>query len=82
MEITLKGQSDGKSFDQGSVRFVGTATTVIQYGGITILTDPNFLHAGEQIHIGYGIDQHAPDESGAGNRATPRPRFMHIVAYA
>ncbi len=39
----------------GSLLFVGTATTIIRFGGITILTDPNFLHRGEKIHIGYGI---------------------------
>jgi L-ascorbate metabolism protein UlaG (beta-lactamase superfamily) len=35
--------------------FVGTATTVIRYGGFTILTDPNFLHAGDHAHLGYGM---------------------------
>src|SRR5689334_19194965 len=39
----------------GSVQFIGTATTLIRYQGLTILTDPNFLHRGEQIHIGYGM---------------------------
>jgi hypothetical protein len=29
----------------GSVFFIGTATTVISYNGIRILTDPNFLRA-------------------------------------
>jgi L-ascorbate metabolism protein UlaG (beta-lactamase superfamily) len=38
----------------GSILFIGTATTLIRYGGMTILTDPNFLHRGEQVHIGYG----------------------------
>ncbi|MFN7994850.1 MAG: MBL fold metallo-hydrolase [Bryobacteraceae bacterium] len=39
----------------GSVRFIGTATTLIECAGMTILTDPNFLHRGEQVHIGYGL---------------------------
>lgn len=39
----------------GSVLFIGTATTLIRFGGMTILTDPNFLHRGEQVHIGYGM---------------------------
>ena len=39
----------------GSVQFIGTATTLIRYQGMTILTDPNFLHRGEQVHIGYGM---------------------------
>ena len=42
-------------FNQGSIFFVGTATTIIRYGGFTLLTDPNFLHAGEHVHLGYGM---------------------------
>ena len=41
--------SDGSSF------FVGTATTLIRFGGFSILTDPNFLHQGEKVHLGYGL---------------------------
>ncbi|MDT5103152.1 MAG: hypothetical protein QOI25_665 [Mycobacterium sp.] len=29
-----------------TVTFVGNATTLISAGGITVLTDPNFLHRG------------------------------------
>lgn len=39
----------------GSIFFVGTATTIIRYAGFTILTDPNFLHRGEQVRLGYGL---------------------------
>jgi L-ascorbate metabolism protein UlaG (beta-lactamase superfamily) len=39
----------------GTVQFIGTATVLIRYQGITILTDPNFLHRGERIHLGYGM---------------------------
>src|SRR3954452_16586300 len=35
--------------------FVGNATTVIRYGGFTLLTDPNFLPKGRRVHLGYGI---------------------------
>ena len=41
--------------DEGSVFFVGTATVIIRFAGFTILTDPNFLHAGDHAHIGYGM---------------------------
>src|SRR3954470_22221231 len=41
--------------ETGSILFVGTATTVITCGGFTILTDPNFLHAGDHAHLGYGL---------------------------
>jgi L-ascorbate metabolism protein UlaG (beta-lactamase superfamily) len=40
---------------EGSVQFIGTATVIIRFQGFTILTDPNFLHKGGQVHLGYGI---------------------------
>jgi len=39
----------------GQVTFVGTATTLLRLGGFTLLTDPNFLHAGEHAYLGYGL---------------------------
>jgi|KBSMisStandDraft_5_1062788.scaffolds.fasta_scaffold27211_3 L-ascorbate metabolism protein UlaG (beta-lactamase superfamily) len=39
----------------GSITFVGTATVIIRYGDLTILTDPNFLHKGDHVHLGYGL---------------------------
>ena len=39
----------------GSVFFVGTATVILRCAGFTILTDPNFLHAGDHVHLGYGL---------------------------
>jgi hypothetical protein len=39
----------------GSVFFVGTATVIIRYGELTIMTDPNFLHEGDHVHLGYGL---------------------------
>jgi L-ascorbate metabolism protein UlaG (beta-lactamase superfamily) len=39
----------------GSIYFIGTATVLLRYGGFTILTDPNFLHRGDHVHLGYGM---------------------------
>jgi L-ascorbate metabolism protein UlaG (beta-lactamase superfamily) len=39
----------------GELLFIGTATTLIRFGGFTLLTDPNFLHSGDSIHVGYGL---------------------------
>jgi L-ascorbate metabolism protein UlaG (beta-lactamase superfamily) len=38
-----------------SLTFVGTATTILRLGSITLLTDPNFLHRGEAAYLGYGM---------------------------
>lgn len=51
----LPGGVDRNALKHGSVFFVGTATTVIKYGGFNILTDPNFLHAGNHVHVGFGV---------------------------
>jgi L-ascorbate metabolism protein UlaG (beta-lactamase superfamily) len=40
---------------EGSVQFIGTATVLIRYQDFTILTDPNFLHKGDHVHLGYGL---------------------------
>src|ERR1044072_6258394 len=53
--LSLGGTADPTALREGSVFFVGTATTLIRYGGLTILTDPNFLHAGDHVHLGYGL---------------------------
>jgi L-ascorbate metabolism protein UlaG (beta-lactamase superfamily) len=53
--LTLPRKNDDPDFGRGSIFFVGTATVVIRYAGFTILTDPNFLHAGDHVHLGYGL---------------------------
>jgi L-ascorbate metabolism protein UlaG (beta-lactamase superfamily) len=47
--------SDRADFDEGEVYFIGNATTLIRFGGLTILTDPAFLHKGEHVDLGHGI---------------------------
>ena len=53
--LVLPRRNEDADFESGSVFFVGTATVVIRYAGFTILTDPNFLHAGDHVHLGYGL---------------------------
>lgn len=49
------GVGAAPDFGGGSIFFVGTATVILRYAGFTILTDPNFLHAGDHVHLGYGL---------------------------
>jgi L-ascorbate metabolism protein UlaG (beta-lactamase superfamily) len=53
--IVLPGEDQTSDPQQGSLFFVGNATVLLRCGGFTILTDPNFLHQGEHVHLGYGI---------------------------
>jgi L-ascorbate metabolism protein UlaG (beta-lactamase superfamily) len=39
----------------GRILFIGTATTLIQAAGFTILTDPNFLHRGDRAYLRMGL---------------------------
>jgi L-ascorbate metabolism protein UlaG (beta-lactamase superfamily) len=48
-------ESQSADLSNGSIFFVGTATVILRYAGFTILTDPNFLHAGDHVHLGYGL---------------------------
>ncbi|MEW6267665.1 MAG: MBL fold metallo-hydrolase [Thermodesulfobacteriota bacterium] len=41
--------------EKGTILFIGTATVLLQYAGFTVLTDPNFLHRGEYVRLGYGL---------------------------
>jgi L-ascorbate metabolism protein UlaG (beta-lactamase superfamily) len=46
---------DTAGFDEGEIYFIGNATTLIRFAGLTILTDPAFLHKGEHVDLGHGI---------------------------
>jgi L-ascorbate metabolism protein UlaG (beta-lactamase superfamily) len=39
----------------GELTFIGTATVLMRYAGLTMLTDPNFLHRGERAYVGMGV---------------------------
>lgn len=41
--------------ENASLFFVGTATTILEWEGLRLMTDPNFLHAGDHVHLGPGV---------------------------
>lgn len=49
------GTTAGAQAAGGSIQFIGTATVLIRYQGLSILTDPNFLHKGEHVYLGSGL---------------------------
>src|SRR4051812_44739284 len=53
--LDLPGRLSDDVHTGGEVTFIGTATVLIRYGGFTILTDPNFLHAGQHAYLGLGL---------------------------
>ncbi|MBW0112088.1 hypothetical protein I4I84_25560, partial [Pseudonocardia sp. KRD-182] len=55
----------------GSLTFGGTATTLLRLGGFTLLTDPNFLHRGRRVHLGYGLTSRRRTEPALGPEDLP-----------
>jgi len=55
MTVLQFPEDQAADFSQGEVYFIGNATTLIRFGGLTILTDPAFMHAGTHTYLGHGI---------------------------
>jgi L-ascorbate metabolism protein UlaG (beta-lactamase superfamily) len=53
--MILPSKERTPNFDTGSVQFIGNATVLIRFGGMTLLTDPTFIHRHERVSIGYGM---------------------------
>ncbi len=51
--IPLSGTAADRA--TASLTFIGNATTLLRLNGVTLLTDPSFLHAGDHVHVGYGL---------------------------
>lgn len=68
-------------FGAGSVFFVGTATVILRYAGFTILTDPNFLHAGDHVHLGYGLTSERLTEPALDIDQLPQIDFVVLSHY-
>lgn len=49
------GAVEAAGSDHGEITFIGNATVLLRIGSFRILTDPNFLHAGEQAYLGLGL---------------------------
>lgn len=54
-ELLLPSEGRTPDLARGSIYFIGTATVLLRYAGFTLLTDPNFLHRGDHVHLGYGL---------------------------
>ena len=53
--LTLPADPKASAADTASVTFIGTATVLLRLGAFTVLTDPNFLHAGDRAYLGKGL---------------------------
>lgn len=73
-----------RAADDVSLFFVGTATVLLRLGPFTVLTDPNFLHAGDHAHRSpsAGLAVALGDGLGARPRGHPRRRCAATVHVA
>ena len=71
----------GDELASGSIFFVGTATVIVRYAGFTILTDPNFLHAGDHVHLGYGITSERQTDPAIDIEELPPVDFVLLSHY-
>jgi L-ascorbate metabolism protein UlaG (beta-lactamase superfamily) len=55
MDLILPSRESPAGLETGSIQFIGNATVLIRFGGLTVLTDPTFIHRHEQVSIGYGM---------------------------
>jgi L-ascorbate metabolism protein UlaG (beta-lactamase superfamily) len=78
LSIAAGGAPD---FTRGSLEFIGTATVIIRYAGFTILTDPNFLHKGDHVHLGYGMRSERLTEPARSFEELPAIDFVLLSHY-
>lgn len=50
-----KDTAGGQGDENAKLLFVGTATVILEWEGVRVMTDPNFLHAGDHVHLGPGV---------------------------
>ena len=55
-----------------ALTFIGTATTLLELGSFTLLTDPNFLHRGQRAYLGKGLWSRRLTEPALSPRELPR----------
>ncbi len=61
----------------GRITYIGNATLLIEYAGMTILTDPAFLGKGARIDLGYGV--HSQRLTNPAMRVADLPELDGIV---
>ncbi|RUS18806.1 hypothetical protein BC937DRAFT_88319 [Endogone sp. FLAS-F59071] len=55
LPLSLPAEEPKEPNNHGTLQWVGNATCIIEWRGIRFMTDPNFLHQGDHVHLGPGI---------------------------
>jgi len=79
--LALPDSAFAPDLRRGSIFFVGTATVILRYAGFVILTDPNFLHKGDHVHLGYGLTSERLTEPAITFEQLPQIDFVVLSHY-
>lgn len=71
-EVKVHPTASSTTGEEASLFFVGTATTILEWNGVRILTDPNFLHEGDHVHLGPGVQGTRQTNPAIGLEELPR----------
>ena len=58
------------------MQFIGNATLLIRYGPFTVLTDPNLIHRGGEVTLGYGLTATRTTDPALDAEQVPRPDLV------
>ncbi len=53
--LDLPAREPAPTAEPDSIFFIGNATVLLRFAGITILTDPTFIHMHDEVDLGYGL---------------------------
>jgi hypothetical protein len=79
--VSSPEHKDKSSDENASLTFVGNATTILEWEGIRLMTDPNFLHAGDHVHLGPGVTAKRVMDPGVGLGELPRVDAVLLSHY-
>lgn len=63
------------------LHFIGTATLLIRFGDVTLLTDPNFLHRGQRAYLGHGLASRRLSEPALDVRELPQDLDAVVLSH-
>jgi L-ascorbate metabolism protein UlaG (beta-lactamase superfamily) len=72
------GRKDAVAGSDDWVRFIGNATLLLRYGAFTILTDPNLVHRGAEVSLGFGLTATRATDPALDAEDLPRPDLVIV----
>lgn len=60
------------------MQYIGNATLLIRYGAMTILTDPNLVHRGAEVPLGFGLTSTRLTDPALDVEELPRPDLVIV----